>query len=251
MRIKFPGFSIIVFGLCILIAVIGFKIWLGARWGKPQTFYYFVKQGDTIQSIAKANRVSVDKILTINKIPNPDKLYANQPLLIPVNRNVDPAALDMFNEYCHFPDGVHRRNWKYIIIHHSATPTGNAREFNEHHLKTRKWKNGLGYDFVIGNGKGSLDGVIEAGQRWARQMSGSHTLASNMNENGIGICLVGNFEMKKPTDKQMQTALELVRYLRKRYGIPRRNVLGHGEVKGSSTDCPGKNMNMDKFRESL
>jgi LysM repeat protein len=251
MRRKFPGFTIIVFGLCIIIGIIGVKIWLANRWGKPLTYYYFVQEGETIQSIAKKNSVSVEKILLINKIPNPDKLYANQPLLIPVSNNVDPATLNLFNEYCHFPDEVKRRHWKYIIIHHSATVSGNAREFNEYHLKTRKWKNGLGYDFVIGSGKGSLDGVIEVGQRWAKQMAGSHTLASNMNENGIGICLVGNFEMKKPTDKQMETTLELVRYLRKRYGIPLRNVLGHGEVKGSSTDCPGKNMNMDKFRESL
>ena len=251
MRRKVPGFTIIVFGLCALIAVIGIKAWLNTRWGKPQTFYYLVKDGDTIQSIAEKHSVSVEKILMINKIPNPDKLYANQPLLIPANDNIEPAALDMVSEYCHFPDGVKGRHWKYIIIHHSASSSGNAREFNEFHLKIRKWNNGLGYNFVIGNGKNSLDGGIEIGSRWARQINGSHTLASNMNEKAIGICLVGNFEATKPTEKQMETTLEFVRCLRKRYGISRENVLGHGEVPGASTNCPGKNFDMQKFRESL
>lgn len=248
---KFPGFTIIVFGLCILIVVIGIKVWLSTRWGKTQTFYYFVKEGDSIQSIAEKHFVTIEKILMINKIPNPDKLYVNQTLLIPLSNNVQPEKLNIFNEYCNFPEGVKQRHWEYIIIHHSASSSGNAGEFNNYHLKIRKWKNGLGYNFVIGNGKNSLDGGIEVGHRWAKQMDGSHTLASNMNQKAIGICLVGNLDINKPTEKQMETTFKLVRYLRRRYRIPRENVLGHGEVPGASTNCPGKNFDMEKFREKL
>jgi len=37
----------------------------------------------------------------------------------------------------------------------------------------------------------------------------------------------------------------------KRHKIPVSHVLGHGEVKGSATACPGKNFDMNTFRKRL
>ena len=67
-----------------------------------------------------------------------------------------------------------RRKWTDIVIHHSATRSGSAQSFHEYH-QSRGW-DGLGYDFVIGNGHGSRDGQVEAGYRWREQKRGAHAL---------------------------------------------------------------------------
>ncbi|HHT9113865.1 MAG TPA: hypothetical protein ACFYD0_11140, partial [Candidatus Wunengus sp. YC65] len=53
------------------------------------------------------------------------------------------------------------RDWRYIVVHHSATSSGNAAEFDKYHRRKKGWENGLGYHFVIGNGNGTPDGKIE------------------------------------------------------------------------------------------
>ena len=63
------------------------------------------------------------------------------------------------------------RRWRYIVVHHSAGPTGSAAVFHRWHLK-RGWR-GLGYHFVIGNGTGSRDGEVEVGFRWRDQIDGA------------------------------------------------------------------------------
>lgn len=61
-----------------------------------------------------------------------------------------------------------------------------------------------------------------------------------MNERGIGICLVGNFNEDKVSRAQAQAMVYLVKKLMQYYHIPKDHVLGHGQVKGAATDCPGK-----------
>ena len=142
------------------------------------------------------------------------------------------------------------RYWSHIVIHHSATPSGSARMFHEHHLKTRGWRNGLGYHFVIGNGTNSGDGRIEVGPRWRRQIPGAHAGKRYYNDHGIGICLVGDFNKTQPTPKQMAALKRLVRYLQKRNFMPLEDIVGHRRVK-SATGCPGKNFSMQAFRGAL
>lgn len=130
--------------------------------------------------------------------------------------------------------------WGYIIIHHSATKKGCATLFDKYHRR-RGMKNGLAYHFVIDNGTcGKGDGQLEIGPRWKKQLPGGHCRQKWVNEQGIGICLVGNFNRTRPTSKQMRTLVNLVQELRYRYNIPIKNVLGHGQVKGEKTQCPGK-----------
>jgi len=131
------------------------------------------------------------------------------------------------------------REWKYIIIHHSATKTGNAAEFDKYHRETRRWKNGLGYHFVVGNGNGSGNGYIEIGDRWLQQQSGAHVGINNYNRYGIGICMVGNFNEHYPSRAQMASMVVLVQYLQKQCNISTENILLHKDCK--TTDCPGKN----------
>jgi len=141
---------------------------------------------------------------------------------------------------------VAARPWKWIVIHHSATPAGNAAEFDKMH-KSKGWDE-LGYHFVIGNGTDSGNGQIEVGPRWPKQKYGAHakTADNQFNEQGIGICLVGNFDLERPTPQQMQSLARLTAYLMKTYKIPADHVIGHGDTK--ATDCPGRFMSIVQLR---
>jgi hypothetical protein len=140
------------------------------------------------------------------------------------------------------------RQWYWIVIHHSATPTGGAAAFDKMH-RAKGWDE-LGYDFVIGNGTDTHDGQIEVGPRWTEQKWGAHdkTPGNQYNEHGIGVCLVGNFDVTHPTAAQMRSVERLVGYLMKTYHIPADHVLGHGETK--ATECPGRYMNVALVRRA-
>lgn len=139
------------------------------------------------------------------------------------------------------------RDWQWIVIHHSATPNGSASVFDRQH-RAKGWDE-LGYHFVIGNGTNSGDGQVEVGSRWPVQKWGAHakTADNRYNEQGIGICLVGNFENTRPTARQMQSLSKLVAYLMQTYRIPASRVIGHRDT-GKSTDCPGRNLNIAEVR---
>jgi hypothetical protein len=143
--------------------------------------------------------------------------------------------------------GIKANSWKWIVIHHSATPTGGAAAFDKMH-KAKGWDE-LGYHFVVGNGTDTHDGQIEVGGRWVKQKWGAHTKTpdNQFNEHGIGICLVGNFDVSHPSDGQLKSLARLVSFLMKTYHIPADHVLGHRDCK--STDCPGKYMSLAKVRQ--
>lgn len=138
---------------------------------------------------------------------------------------------------------VKRGRWKYVIVHNSATRQGNARIFANYHRNVRKMKNGLAYHFVIGNGTSSGDGEIEIGPRWTRQINGGHVASDYLNNIGIGICFVGDFDRDLPTRAQLAALEELVDYLRRRVGRSKGRVLivkAHREINPRPTSCPGK-----------
>ena len=152
------------------------------------------------------------------------------------------------------PTGGGERRWTAIIIHHSATAKGNMAVFDKEHRETMHWE-GIGYDFVIGNGTGSGDGQVEVTFRWTQQKVGAHVGATPgnwANEQGIGICLVGDFNRTSPSRRQMQSLTRLVSFLQKRYNIPSSRIYGHGTTAGAkATDCPGRNFPMARFKANL
>jgi hypothetical protein len=143
---------------------------------------------------------------------------------------------------------VPARDWKWIVIHHSATPTGSMAFFDKEH-KAKGW-DGVGYHFVIGNGTDTADGQIEVTQRWPLQKWGAHakTVDNRFNEHGIGICLVGNFDVERPSAQQMRSLARLVAHLSHTYRIAPQNVVGHRDTK--PTDCPGRYVNLASIRSS-
>lgn len=137
------------------------------------------------------------------------------------------------------------RPWRWIVIHHSDTKTGSAAAFDRYHKDVHHWDE-LGYHFVIGNGTGSRDGQVEVGPRWSKQKWGAHAGVKEFNELGIGICLVGDFDITRPTPAQMQSLTQLTAWLMVSYHIPASHVIGHRDAK--STNCPGRYMDIPALR---
>jgi len=202
--------------------------------------FHEVGPGETLWRISKMYDVSVQDIAKANDLKNIEALEKGQRLLI-------PNAASLISVIPLYPSTM----WNYIIIHHSATDSGNALTFDYIHSNKRQWS-GLGYHFVIDNGTfDTKDGHIEVSPRWLHQDYGAHCKADGMNYKGIGICLVGNFDNERVSPKELESLVYLVNTLKKYYDISNSNILGHGQVKGAATNCPGKNFPWEEFRSKL
>ncbi len=145
------------------------------------------------------------------------------------------------------------RDWKYIVLHHTASDAGDVEMIHNQHVKNKD-KNGkpwlgIGYHFVIGNGRGMDDGEIEPTFRWKQQMPGAHAGVNEYNQRGVGIVLVGNFEKSTPTSRQLKSVKELVAVLAREYAIDAEHVIGHEDIK--ATDCPGQFFPLSNVRASV
>jgi len=145
------------------------------------------------------------------------------------------------------------REWKYVVLHHTASSTGSVESIHTAHLQNKDrngkpWL-GIGYHFVIGNGRGMPDGEIEPTFRWRQQMSGAHAGVGEYNQKGIGIVLVGNFEQAPPSPAQRQSVEQLVMYLCRTLKIDGPHIVGHGDIK--ATACPGQYFPLETLRSSV
>jgi N-acetyl-anhydromuramyl-L-alanine amidase AmpD len=184
--------------------------------------------------------VPLEEILRANNITDPRELKIGQRLLVPNAAPLRPV-IPVYSS----------SKWRYIVIHHSVTDSGDARSLDVIHRK-RGFDRGLGYHFVIDSGTSTrVDGQIEASPRWIKQMDGAHCNTGGMNECGIGICLVGDFTYGQPTQKQMESLALLVNTLRKYYRIPMSRVIRHKDVPGARTACPGNRFPWDDFKKRL
>lgn len=146
------------------------------------------------------------------------------------------AARELF-----YPDKADRP-WRFIVLHHSASSAGNYDEIDREHRKLLGF-DGCGYHFIIGNGRGSGDGVIEVAQRWNNQKQGVHcrnARTHEVDEYGIGICLIGDLDQQPPTPRQVAATRALVAYLSGRYDIRSDRVTTHAHLAATPTVCPGK-----------
>ena len=148
---------------------------------------------------------------------------------------------------------VQRHRWQFIVVHNSGTRQGNAAVFDYYHRHVRRMRNGLAYQFVIGNGTSTGNGQIEVGDRWRRQINGGHVHSDYLNNISLGICLVGDFNRDQPTPAQLEACEELIRYLRQRCGKTAGHeiiVRPHREMNPPRwpTDCPGDAFPYSWFR---
>ena len=126
-----------------------------------------------------------------------------------------------------------RPTTEMIVIHHAGFEVDKdttAAAVHRLHQEVNGWA-GIGYHYLI-----RKDGMIEQGRR--PNMVGAH--AYRHNKNSIGICLAGNFNLAKPTNEQMASVKELVRWLCRKYDL---NSEKHGVIVGhrdlNDTSCPG------------
>ncbi len=201
---------------------------------------HIIAPAETIYRISKMYDVPVKSILEENQIRDPRKMKVGQRLVIPLASSLRPV-IPVFKA----------KKWKYIIIHHSVTDTGDARSLDLIHRR-RGFDKGLGYHFVIDNGTNTkVDGQIEASARWIKQLNGAHCAASKMNNHAIGICLVGDFTYTQPSSSQMESLLLLTNTLKDYYGIPSSRILRHKDVPGAKTECPGNSFPWYEFKGRL
>ncbi len=206
----------------------------------PHTVWHVVGPSETLWRISKTYGVDIKTLMVANKISNPVQINKGQKILIPRTEGAKPLIPLYPN-----------RRWTHIVIHHTATESGNAFAIDQLHQKRGFW-NGLGYHFLIDNGTGGTeDGQIEVGPRWIKQMVGAHANANGMNEHGIGISLVGNFSETYVTEKELHALVFLVKTLQSYYKIPNSNVIGHRNVPGKNTECPGNHFPWDRFKSML
>ncbi|MBD3379678.1 MAG: LysM peptidoglycan-binding domain-containing protein [Candidatus Omnitrophica bacterium] len=204
-----------------------------------RSIYHEVAPGETLWRISKMYNVDVESIKRANNIRNVNDIDIGTKLYVP-NASTRKHVISLYPS----------SKWKYIVIHHSATDFGSSAAFNKAHLK-KGWK-GVGYHFIIDNGTcGKDDGQIETTHRWINQMNGAHCKAGGRNYDGIGICLVGNFSDNPVSRKQMRSLVFLVNKLQDYYDIPDSRILGHGQVQGANTECPGKNFPWKRFRSAM
>jgi len=148
------------------------------------------------------------------------------------------------------PQAVTAGRWASIVIHDSGTGAGTTADL-EAQAKAMNLK-GLGYHFVVGNGKGMDDGELHVGSRWLNQQPGAHASGSKAdwyNHNSIGICLVGDGERRKFTPEQMSRLSELVSALQTELGIPANQVYLHRDI--APTPSPGRFFPAAAFQQSL
>jgi LysM repeat protein len=213
---------------------------------------YTVKKNDTVYSIAKKHGITTARLVQFNALSKPDRIYVGQRLKIPSPS--DPAsgtALPPSTRASLSKISVKSGQWKYIVIHHSATAVGNVKSMDTYHRETRHMENGLAYHFVIGNGRGMGDGEIAIGNRWRRQLNGGHLASEALNAKSIGICLVGNFDNTKPTKKQMESLEALTDYLLARCNLNKSTVRTHQQINTTSTRCPGRHFPQTEFLKTL
>jgi LysM repeat protein len=205
-----------------------------------QDIRHVMGPGETVFRVSKMYDVPMDAILKANRIADPKELRIGQSILVP-----DAASLR-----CVIPLYPSHR-WRYIVIHHSVTDTGDASLLDSIH-RQRGFDRGLGYHFVIDNGtKTRVDGQIEASPRWIKQLDGAHCNAAGMNSFGIGICLVGDFTHERPSRKQMDSLVLLINTLSNYYNIPLSHVIRHKDVPGKRTACPGNSFPWQELKNRL
>ncbi|OGJ64324.1 hypothetical protein A3F36_03740 [Candidatus Peribacteria bacterium RIFCSPHIGHO2_12_FULL_55_11] len=137
---------------------------------------------------------------------------------------------------------------KLLVVHHTAIQvTGDDRSSEERmralynmHSNTQGWGD-IGYHYVVGD-----DGKIFEGKTGGDYVAGGHVYCGNLGT--VGISLMVNFDIEKPTQAQMRSLQWLLITLSKRYHIDPdgttrfhgkevQTVLGHRNL--LSTDCPG------------
>jgi hypothetical protein len=137
-----------------------------------------------------------------------------------------------------------------IIIHHTAVSYSlNHDQFianNNYHKNLWNFKSSLG--FYLGyNYEISREGYGRQARAYGEPTAACYQ--NGMNDGRcVHIALDGNFDIEKPTDKQIYKLRDILLLLVKRYPIKKDCIYFHRQFAAKS--CPGKNMDLS-FIKSL
>lgn len=127
-------------------------------------------------------------------------------------------------------------NPNMIVYHHTVETNITPQRIDELH-KARGWA-GIGYHFYI-----RKDGTVYRGR--PENVLGSH--APSVNNRAFGIALEGNFNVEYVTLSQMDSLVELSKYLMEKYNIT--DLKRHKDVR--ATECPGQNFPFEVIKSRL
>jgi N-acetylmuramoyl-L-alanine amidase len=166
-----------------------------------------------------------------------------------------PLAAEGFNslsaaDHGPFLDGIFKTavlpkgdQWKFIFIHHSATPGGNAGTLAVP-------GSGLCDHFVIGNGDGLPDGEIQIGQRWnTQQAPAAPPGIDSIQPTCISICVVGDFDHSMPTPTQVRRLSQLVTTLQTQFRLGADKVILLNDTVSPSSI--GRYFPLTSFRDQI
>lgn len=137
---------------------------------------------------------------------------------------------------------------RLLVVHHTALqvagderpPVERVRALYEYHANNRGWGD-VGYHYLIDE-----RGQVYEGKAGGKFVVGGHAYCNNTGS--VGVVLLGNFELERPTQAQMKSLQVLLADLAESYDIaPDRDVRFHGKIFPPivghqdllSTDCPG------------
>jgi len=169
--------------------------------------------------------------------------------------HIERIPMTILDEINNFNKALH--DWHAIIIHHSATTDGrinDARAIKLWHMgKTgrsdpksdnynpyiAKPMRDVGYHALIEIVDTKLEIITGRSLAW----DGGHTIG--MNSKAIGICLVGNFDIKEPTPEQYFFISSLCRAYKNKFNIKNSDIFPHRKF--ANKTCPGSKFDMVKL----
>jgi hypothetical protein len=128
-----------------------------------------------------------------------------------------------------------QRGIRWIVVHHSASDRGATVSEIERWHRQRGWDD-IGYHWLV-----DADGIIWQGR--AEHLIGAH--ARGVNNESIGICCIGNFELEEPSAAILDSLIRLSAGIAARYHLDETCIIPHREVgnvsaENTQTLCPGK-----------
>lgn len=144
-------------------------------------------------------------------------------------------------------------DWTSIVIHDCDSLAGSLETISKRHEKLGL--PGIAYHFVINNGYGEQDGLIEVSFRWSKQLVGQFAMGSAEGQldptRAIGICLVGDGDRRGYTAAQMRELTWLVTRLQQRFNIPPQRIVIDVARDGRGGYGPGRFFPLAAFRQQL
>jgi hypothetical protein len=136
------------------------------------------------------------------------------------------------------PDSRKQEKLEWITIHHAGEKWTGARSPDDYIRSMQAWGQrekgwpDLPYHFLI-----APDGRIFQGRliEYEPDSNTKYPLAGN-----IGVEMMGNFEIQRPSPQQLQSVVKLVAWLWQEYKIAPDHIRGHKDAAVNQTSCPGK-----------